>query len=229
MNTAPSPLRDRVLQAAAARKSPTRRTHRQKRALVLGIPLLGLVAFAVMPPLSLRGRPLSYVLVSVGVMLVVAAASASWVLARGTSTLGRPRDSLRKVIAAVPWGLALGALAANVAAPDTWIAPTSDLLIHCECALVSLGIGAALLVSFAWTERESDPIAPRVTGASFGAAAGALSALVLAIRCPHADPVHVLVTHVIPVALLAALGAVVGARWLALKGARSVSSSTSTR
>ncbi|MBI2391222.1 MAG: DUF1109 family protein [Deltaproteobacteria bacterium] len=64
---------------------------------------------------------------------------------------------------------------------------------------------AALLVAF----RHAVPVSPRARGAAFGAAAGAWGGLAIHLRCPSSDTVHILAGHALPIALMAAVGAVV--------------------
>lgn len=53
-----------------------------------------------------------------------------------------------------------------------------------------------------------------------GVAVGLGAALPVDLWCPVAHPQHVLLGHVIPVALLALVGAVLGARWLSIRARR---------
>jgi hypothetical protein len=78
-------------------------------------------------------------------------------------------------------------------------------------------LGAALL---AW--RRVDPVTPRMTGAAFGAGAGLGSALLVDLWCPVFYVPHLLLGHVLPIAVLAAAGAalgvgVLGADWRAAR------------
>jgi hypothetical protein len=78
-----------------------------------------------------------------------------------------------------------------------------------SAATGGLLLGAALL---AW--RHVDPMTPRATGAAFGAGAGLGSALLVDLWCPVSYVPHLLLGHVLPIAVLAAVGASVGGRIL---------------
>jgi hypothetical protein len=56
-----------------------------------------------------------------------------------------------------------------------------------------------------------------MTGAAFGAGAGLGSALLVDLWCPVFDASHLLLGHVLPIAALAAAGAVLGARMLGIR------------
>jgi hypothetical protein len=57
-------------------------------------------------------------------------------------------------------------------------------------------------------------MSPTATGAAFGAGAGLGSALLIDLWCPVSYLPHLLVGHVLPIALLAAAGAAIGRRIL---------------
>ena len=78
-----------------------------------------------------------------------------------------------------------------------------------------LPIGIAL-----WSFRGSDPVRPALTGAALGATAASWGGAVFAIQCPRAEPIHVALAHVGPIALAAVVTAVVGSRLLALRWLR---------
>ena len=60
--------------------------------------------------------------------------------------------------------------------------------------------------------RRSDPVTPRATGAAFGAGAGLGSALLVDLWCPVAYVPHLLLGHVLPIAILSLAGALIGGR-----------------
>ena len=85
-----------------------------------------------------------------------------------------------------------------------------------RCFGVSLLFGIVPLITFLLARRGSDPVHPRSLGAALGAAGGLWAATLVDLWCPVAFPVHVVLGHVLPALLLAAVGAVLGARLLAL-------------
>ena len=62
-----------------------------------------------------------------------------------------------------------------------------------------------------------DPLSPRLAGAAMGAVAGAWGAVVHFPFCECTSPLHMALGHVLPVVLLAALGAAMGGPLLALR------------
>jgi hypothetical protein len=79
-----------------------------------------------------------------------------------------------------------------------------------RCFRYSLLIAAPLLTAFSYRWFRRDPSHPRVTGAALGAIAGACSAVFVDLWCPVAYLPHLLLGHVLPMLLLAAIGAATG-------------------
>jgi hypothetical protein len=71
----------------------------------------------------------------------------------------------------------------------------------------------ALLVGL-WALRGGAPTRPGWAGAGAGLLAGALAALVYALHCPEMAAPFLAVWYVVGIAIPAALGALLGARWL---------------
>ena len=78
---------------------------------------------------------------------------------------------------------------------------------------MSVATGGILLFALLLAWRRLDPMSPTATGAAFGAGAGLGSALLIDLWCPVSYLPHLLVGHVLPIAVLAAAGAAVG-RWI---------------
>ena len=69
-----------------------------------------------------------------------------------------------------------------------------------------------------WAIRSvAKPITPAATGAAFGAGAGLGSAVLVDLWCPVSYVPHLLLGHVLPIAILAAAGALIGWRVLAIR------------
>jgi hypothetical protein len=83
-----------------------------------------------------------------------------------------------------------------------------------RCFAMSVAIGGTLLGAALLAWRRVDPMTPRATGAAFGAGAGLGSALLVDLWCPVSHVPHLLLGHVLPIAVLAAAGAAVGRRIL---------------
>jgi hypothetical protein len=202
-------LRARVLAAASAEPAAPRSAGLARRVGIIaaGMALSVAILVYIGGPLP-DGRPVGYFALMAALWSLVVFA-ATWAgVARGRSMLGRP-TSVRVVVATLtPAALVVTALAAALLWPAT-IAEPSTMGDHVFC--IELGSLMALgpLVAFALVRRGSDPVAPRLTGAAVGAAAGAWGGLFIELRCGHASVEHVLLGHVVPVAIFALLGALV--------------------
>jgi hypothetical protein len=73
------------------------------------------------------------------------------------------------------------------------------------------------LAGFFYLRRASDPMHPAAGGAALGAASGASSGVMVGWWCPITDVAHVISTHVLPVAVLAVVGAITGDRILGMR------------
>ena len=127
---------------------------------------------------------------------------------RGRASLGLA--TLAPVVAFVLWRYGLGHLYA-LASP--W--PTRP---GYRCFVMSVATGGILLFALLLAWRGVDPMSPQATGAAFGAGAGLGSALLIDLWCPVSYLPHLLVGHVIPIAVLALAGALLGRRILGALG-----------
>jgi hypothetical protein len=166
--------------------------------------------------IALQGRPLGFVVLNVVGWALLAAAATWSAVGRGGSMLGRPPSWLLATAVATPIAL----LAVVCAGYAPWPAaaavegtPLGDFI--CFDAVFILAIGP--LVAFLVARRRSDPLHPALTGGALGAAAGSWGSFALAIHCPVTSLRHIVVAHVAPVLLVAAAGALVGAKLLALR------------
>jgi hypothetical protein len=209
-------LRARVLAAAKAEPSPPLGPPRLLGAVGFVVAFLP-IAFFDLRSMALHGRPLGFVVLNVVGWALLAAAATWGTFGRGRSMLGRPQAWLLAVAVATPVAL----LAVVCAGYAPWPAaasidgtPLGDFI--CFAAVVVLALGP--LLAFMVARRRSDPIHPALTGGALGVAAGSWGSFALAIHCPVTSLRHILSAHVAPVALVALVGALVGAKLLALKG-----------
>jgi hypothetical protein len=86
-----------------------------------------------------------------------------------------------------------------------------------KCLRLSIMTGALPLFAALVSWRGTDPLTPAATGAAFGAGAGLGSALLVDLWCPVAYLPHLLLGHVLPIAVLAGLGALGGWRILRVR------------
>jgi hypothetical protein len=70
--------------------------------------------------------------------------------------------------------------------------------------------GALPLLALIVPRRGTDPVHPVFTGAALGMTAGAWTAMMAYLRCPHAVSLHCIVAHVVPMLVFAFVGALLG-------------------
>jgi hypothetical protein len=210
-------LKEKALSAVSARSAPTRKVvARQTAALSIGSWLITLVVFVYAGGPRVLGRPLSLVIGTALGIAAVAAVSAWAALGRGDSTLGRARQWLVPVV--------IGSPAVILAWKLFWSAQYGSVLEHWpgrpgfRCLALSLSLGICPLVAFAIARRRSDPRRPILTGFAAGVAIGCITSLLTDFWCPVAYVPHLLLGHLLPIALLGALGALMGGQVIALRG-----------
>jgi hypothetical protein len=210
-------LRDRVLAAIAEIPAPTRRQLVRRQAWLVLAGIAGaLTLFAVEGGLRATGRPPSLVAWTALGTSCLSGVGMWFLFTRGRSGRRRRWTALA-LAAAVPaaafvlWRYGLGCLY-HLAGP--WSGRAGYRCFAMSVATGGILLGATLL---AW--RHVDPMTPRATGAAFGAGAGLGSALLVDLWCPVSYVPHLLLGHVLPIAVLAAVGASVGGRILGTLGA----------
>jgi hypothetical protein len=132
-------------------------------------------------------------------------------LRRGRSMLGRSRRRLLWGAVLIPISLLAWKLSCSIAFGATMVAwperPGE------RCLALSLLVGAGPLLAFL-AIRRSGPVQPALNGAAIGFAAGACAWVAADLWCPVAFVPHVLLGHVLPLAVLAAAGALLGRAFL---------------
>jgi hypothetical protein len=208
------PLRERVLAAAAATPSLTRRQGR--RLAVIGVALSVGIAIAVRVILQ-RYEGSGEDDLSDGARLaegwmLAAGALTCLVLARCRSTLVRSPQLLRAATWATPIVLLL------------WLARFPEragpLVGTAGCGALALALAATPLVTFLALRRGAEPHCPATLGAAAGAMCGAWAEVLLLLWCPVRGVAHGALAHALPVAVLAAVGAGAGRRVLAFAPSR---------
>jgi hypothetical protein len=154
--------------------------------------------------------------------LSVAIASRSSVLAVGAATL---LLASMATLAAVwrkrgGFGLPHAALAASAVLVTPVYAifsvvfvqhvPSEAVLVSpwgARCLAIAALVGFIVLVAFGWALRRAAPEATATRAAAIGACAGAWVGVAVFLFCPSADQQHLLLGHVLPVAVLTVVGA----------------------
>jgi hypothetical protein len=217
-------LKARVLAAAAAEPSPTRASVNRRNAVIgmlaAASAVGALVVFATITSdgqlVRLAGEVASYkhpersvwlVVVTAGGALGIVAMALWFALRRGRSMLGRSRGSLLFGIVLIPlalfawkmgWSLAFGASMAQ------WPERTG-----LKCLSLSLLVALGPMLAFLAVRRRA-PVRPALNGAILGSAAGACAWVAGDLWCPVAFVPHLLLGHVLPLFVLAGVGALLG-------------------
>ena len=207
-------FKSRVLASVREVPAPTRKETLQRQTWLIAAGLTGALAlFFIKGGLRVTSRPPSLIaLTSVGTAIFVGVGM--WLLfTRGPSGLRRPRTVLigaavLSTVAFVSWRYGISALYGRAGAwPDR---------VGLRCLVLSVGTGGLMLFAALMSWRRSDPITPRATGAAFGAGAGLGSALLVDLWCPVGYVPHLLLGHVLPIAILSLAGALIGGRVLGI-------------
>jgi hypothetical protein len=198
-------LRERVLAAAAATPSLTRKQGQRLARVLVGVSIaIALAVFELAGGLAhSRDRPMA-VTVRLADGWALASAVLTWiVLGRGRSTLARSPPTLALATLAAPvllflWTQVEGVYVESVAC-SAW-----------TCLATGLAMAAAPLASFFAVRRGIPLPAPRTAGGAGGAVCGAWAGVLLLLACPSTEPRHVIAGHVAPLLLTIAAGALVG-------------------
>jgi hypothetical protein len=213
-------LRDRILARARATPSRTRSASRVTAWLVLPSSIIVAAAlfFAFDGAHHGRGRPAWFYAASSLGWAAVAALSMWGAFMRGRSALGLPRGWLVAIAVGTPSLLFAMMFAFAVVHPElTLVHPER---IGLKCLGLTLAAGAFPLMALALVRRGSDPVHPLATGAALGSACGASAGVMVEMWCPVAAPQHVVIGHILPIAVMAMVGASLGARIIALRARR---------
>ena len=202
-------LRARVLAEAKATPAPTRGAHKQRVAVIAVIGALATTTlFFAMGGFSQGARPTELIAFTAGSGLLAAIVMMR-VSSRGGSMLGRPRPLLVLACVVAAPILACSALAATMIWPEHAHEEVSTHA-HVACAAITLAQGALPLIALLLPRQGSDPVHPAITGAALGMTAGAWTAMMAYLRCPHVPATHCIVAHVLPTLLLTIVGALLG-------------------
>jgi hypothetical protein len=209
--------KERLLAAARRMPSPTRRAARARSWLVLpwGGLLAGACYFVLDGVEHGRGRPSWFCLASTLGWGTVAVLSMWGALGRAASASWRSRSALVAIAVGTPAVLLALSLMLAALRPER-----SGADLHAtglKCLGLTLAVALFPLVALTSARRESDPVHPAPAGAALGSASGASAGILVELWCPTATPWHLAVGHVLPIVVLMALGALLGARSLAMR------------
>lgn len=199
-------LTDAVLAEAAASPSPTRAQVRRSTWLAASAAVVcSAGAFLVAGGVRPTGRPDALLAATAALSALVALVAVGAAMTRPASPDGRTRAALLAVVLGVPAALFAGKLLLSASWPGmtVWWSDRVGL----RCLGLAMTVGAAPLVAALWSWRWRVVARPALTGAALGVASGACAWLLVDLWCPVGNPQHVALGHVLPLALLAAAGA----------------------
>jgi len=226
-------MKARLLAAVQAEAAPTRAERRRAAGgiLALVVGALALQFFGVLFLLDKKGlhlqpqaidfvvshalgeRPVAFVAMTSLAWCAVIAVLAG--LVRRRDMLGPPSVALwTAALASLALPFAVG-LVGNGIWPVTAVAkPTHPGFF---CVHLSLALSTLPLTALVFVRRESDPVHPLALGATVGALAATVSALLVNLDCPYADPRHILIGHIAPGLAQIAAGALMGGLVIAMR------------
>jgi hypothetical protein len=211
----PTPdLKRRVLAAVRAEPALTHSAARQRAWLVLAAcATIALAIFAHFGGVRQYDRP-TWLVVWTCLGWSVAASTAAWIgMGRGRSMLGRTAAALITIMVAIPPAVLAWKIGVTALFPPQMMEPWPSRPGF-RCLGLSIAMAIPLLLAFVVFRRRSDPVHPGIAGAVLGVTAGVFAGTLVDLWCPVAYVPHVLVGHILPLVVVAALGAWAGRRFL---------------
>jgi hypothetical protein len=214
--TPPEALKLRVLAAARGHPAPERTDKFLPGLALAALAAVAMVAVTALAggPSHAAGRPAVSGAWIVGGTLALAV-TATWLsLPHRRSMLSPARGQLLAVAIGVP--VLVGAWLL------LWHTTYADPLVRAgyRCFALTAATAPWPFMALAYFSRRLDPRHPALAGAALGATAGAWAAVMVELWCPLAVLDHVVMGHVLPLALLALAGSVYGARKFGLRRVR---------
>jgi hypothetical protein len=209
--TLPPDLRASILDDARKTPSPDRTQTRRANTIALVLGVATAVTMIAALGLTLGGRPITFVALTLAGWAAIALATSAIGESRGKTMLGRARIVLVVFALASAPAIFAWVMGCTIGWPEVRDGAGS-LRQHIACLLATLLLSTGPLVALAFVRRASDPVHPRATGAAIGAAAGAWGGVLIDMHCPLTEPMHVALAHVAPVIIYATIGALVGSR-----------------
>jgi hypothetical protein len=210
-------LEARLVASILSTPSPTRRTARTWQWLVLPVGAIVAAALYVAydgPEQGRGGRDAWFYVASAMSWAAVAALSLWGALGHGRGASWRSRSALLACALGTPAVLfgamiALGSLdpAMMEIHPEKW---------GRMCLPLTVAAAAFPMLALLYARRESDPVHPALSGAALGSACAAAAGVMVELWCPVSTARHVALGHVLPILLLAFVGALMGAQMLGL-------------
>ncbi len=219
MATTPSErLYPRIRAAIDATPAATTRTRTRIFAALATVPLLT-AAVVLIASEVVYGQPtaglhmdvssVSAMLAMLGLLVVLAVVSTLFALWQGRDGLGTGSISLISIAAlVVPVYATLTVLRPlhSGAADDVALTGVAISPWGVRCLFVATAVGVPILAILAAALRRAVAVSSRLRGAALGAAAGAWAGLAVFAFCPSGSLQHLLVGHVLPIAIFTLFG-----------------------
>ena len=208
----PPDLKRKVLDAAASTPAPTRSRVRVRNIAIFGAAACVMAEiFFYWGGMRAAPRPAALIIETALGAACIAAVAMWTAYGRGRSMQGRSSMVLGSIGLITP--AALFVWKVYWSAGDPAMVARWPERVGVRCLRLSLLMAVWPFLAMLLIRRGSDPNHPRVTGASIGVAAGACAWVFTDLWCPVGFVPHLMLGHVLPIVLLAALGALLG-RWL---------------
>ena len=216
----PVDLKAKVRASVEARPSPTRANARA-RARTIGLASVAIAVVLFLAAGGLEhgaGRSLGVAAASIGGWVAIAALSGWAANRRGASATGPSRAWLLLVAIGTPALLFGLMLAIALVAPGTNEIHPERLGL--DCLSLTLATTLVPFVGLLLLRRGSDAVHPGAAAAALGAAATAAAGVMVEVWCPVAAWKHIALGHVLPIVVLALVGAIVGGKVLRVRWRR---------
>jgi hypothetical protein len=218
MSEPPTDPKARLMAAIQRAPSQTRRAARVWQWLVLpaGAIIGAALYFAYNgPEQGQAARDFWYFVASVVSWTGIAVLALWGALGRGRASSWRSRASLLAIAIGTP--LLLFAIMLALASTDPDMAHIHPEKWGRMCLPLTLAAAAFPLLALLYARRESDPVHPAFTGAALGSACGAAAGIMVELWCPVSTPRHIALGHILPIGVLALMGALLGSQMLGLR------------
>jgi hypothetical protein len=206
-------LKMRILRAVEDSPVPTRATESLRAATIHGAAVLATLGiYFYLGGIHVTGRSPWLVFGTAAGSLLIACLGLVMLTGRNRTMLGRPRllllaSAILLPLALVAWKVYFSSHFPN--ALDRWSTRAGY-----RCLALSLSLGIIPLLATLYTRRGTDPSHPNTAGLAMGAAVGLGVAVLVDLWCPVAYVPHLLLGHVLPIGILAVVGAAVGRKLL---------------
>jgi hypothetical protein len=207
-------LKARLLAATRAAPAPTRSSESKRAAaLVTAAVLVSTVVFLANGGVRITGRPAALLTGTVAGTAAIAALTIWVAVGRGGAMVGRARSWLVTAVIVSPVALLAWKIYWSAQFDHGLAAWPSRLGLR--CLGMSMSMGALPLVALLFTRRGTDAVHPGHAGMGIGVALGLAVASFVDAWCPVAYVPHLLLGHILPLALLGAAGLWLGKKILA--------------